>query len=1155
MEDVPKESLVRRLLFALATVGILIAITLPASAQYRASLQGTVTDPQGGVVPDATVTLTSKETNIAKTVTTVSSGVYTLPGLAPGRYSLTVEKSGFAKQVLDDLVISSEQAQSQDVQLQVGQQTTQAVTVSAETAPVIDTETATISGTLTGQQIESLPTFSRDPFQAVALAPGAFGDNARAANGSGAQNLPGTAGPGGTSGSNSIFQTENQVQVVANGTRNNSNSFQVDGLEVNSLAWGGAAVITPNEESVKEVTVQSNPYSAENGRNSGAQVLVVSKNGTNEFHGSALFRATRPGLNAYQRWNGPGIPVERDTDRFNQWAGSVGGPVVRNHLFFFFSYETLRNSTSSLASNWYETPQFLSLVQSAQPNSIAAKVAGYPGEGASFNAIIPRSCAEAGLPNPAQCQAIFSGGKYQGLDIGSPLRTPLGTPDPTYGGSSATPGVGGGLDGVPDIMFVQSVNPTTNNPQQYNGRLDFQATSKDLITFSEYWVPNDSTFYNGPVRSANFWHSDRLNWAATLLWDHTISPTWLNEARGGVTRWFFNEVASNPQEPWGLPTENIDNLGDTTPQYLGAPGPGVFYQTTYNFRDTVSTSLGKHSLKFGVDIYLEQDNDSEAWAARPSYSFRNLWDFANDAPYLETGNFNPKTGMPSSATKYIRSNIYAGFVQDDYKLKPNLTLNLGLRWEYFSPVREKYGNISNVLLGSLPDPLLGVRLKVGGNLYNASKNNWGPQIGFAWTPPNSQRLVVRGGFGIGYNRMEEAVTLNGRSNPPLVSSLTLMGTNILYAVPSNVHQFSGWPANPAAQQTYNPTTGLPTNGAPVDLTGVQFNLPTPVVYRYSLETQYNFVGNWVAKLGYQGSLSRHYTFQNNENLVFAPLNPAVRSLSFFSNEANGTYNAMLAELEHRFSQSFQVDVQYRWSHAIDDASQDYFIGQYPYGLQYMKGSSDYDVRHNFKLYGIWSPHIFKTNGWVEKVFGNWQLSGILNWHTGFPWTPLYTNTGCNLVYVNSGWCNLRPAAYLGGAGTDYSTSTFRRARGNFPKGALAYFTVPPFPATGIPPAPSVGRNVLQGPGYFDTDITLQKSFVLPKMPVLGENARFDFRADFFNIFNKLNLMGFNNGSGAFGNPTPGNIISNDGVTSNPFFGQAQGALSGRVVNLQVRFTF
>ena len=1147
------KNFVRRLASALAVVSFICAIATPVAAQYRGTLQGTITDPQGGVVPGATVTLTSNETNTSKTATTGDSGVYSISGLAPGSYSLTLEKPGFGKKAVL-VALTSEQAQSQNVQLDIAQTTTTTVTVSAESAQLLDTASATISGTLSNREIQALPTFGRDTFQVAALAPGTFGDNSRNANGSGTQNLPGSAGPGGASSTSSIFQTENQVQISANGTRNNSNSYQVDGVEVNSLAWGGAAVITPNKESVKEVTVQSNPYTAENGRNSGAQVLVVSQNGTNNFHGSALLKADRPGLNAFQRWNGPNNPVQKATDRYNQWAGSVGGPVIKNHLFFFFSYETLQNNSSALNTGWYETPQFLAAAGTAKPGSIASRIAGYPGEGASYNLIIPKSCSDAGLPSAGQCQAIFQGGQYLGLDVGSPLRSALGTPDPTYV-SSGTPGVGSGLDGVPDIMFVQSVSPTNAAPQQYNGRMDFQATSKDLIAFSTYYVPNDITSLNGPARGANLWHSDRLNEAATLVWDHTISGSWLNEARGGVTRWNFNEVASNPQEPWGLPQDNLDHVGSADLQFFGAPGPGVFAQTTYNFRDTLSASLGRHSLKVGADLYWEQDNDTQAGGGRPQFTFHNLWDFANDAPYKESGNFDPRTGLPTSANQYIRSNIFAGFVQDDFKMMPNLTLNLGLRWEYFTPVREKYGNISNVVLGPGPDPLLGLRLKVGGDLYNASKNNWAPQMGFAWTPPNSQRFVVRGGFGIGYNRMEEAITLNGRSNPPLVTGVSLAAPQITYigGVPTDVHQFYGWPGNPNTVQTFDPATGLPVGGSAVDLNGFPLNLQTPMVYRYSLGTEYNVGGNWVAKVGYQGSLSRHYTRQNNLNWLYSPLNPGVSHLYYYSNDANSSYNALLVELQHNFSRQFQFDVQYRWSHTIDDGSNDYFIGEYPVGLQYLKGDADFDVRHNVKMYGLWSPRLTKNNGWVDKILGGWQISGILNWHTGFPWTPMYTNTGGNVVLPSPfGYTNLRPGNYFGEAGTDYSNDTFMRPNGNFPNGALAYFTVPTFvPGGGIPPAPSVGRNLLRGPGYFDTDMTLQKSFGLPKLPILGENARFEFRADVFNIFNKLNLTPLS----PSGTANASNTISFDGTTSNPLFGQAQNALNGRIVELQARFSF
>lgn len=1140
----------RRFLPALVLLSTLFFVSRPSFAQYRGSLQGTVTDSTGAVVPGAKVTLTSGDTNISRDTTTSEGGVYTFPNLAPGRYTVKVEQTGFAPAAVDT-VLRSEQPQSQDVQLQVGQQTTQTVTVNASEGPALDTETATISGTFSHQTVQALPTFGRDTFQVAALAPGTFGDNSRSASGSGAQNLPGNAGPGGTSGTSSIFATENQVQIAGNGNRTSSNNIQVDGVSTNSLAWGGASIITPNKESVKEVTVQSNPYSAETGRNSGAQILVVSQNGTNQFHGSALMKFDRPGLNAYQRYNGPNNPVLKDTDRFNQWAGSLGGPIIKNKLFFFFSYETLRNASTSTALGWYETPQFL---KSAAPNSIAAKLLGYPGEGVSFNAIVPKSCSDAGLPNGALCQAISNGGQYQGLDIGSPLKSALGTRDPGYV-SNGAPGVGGGLDGIPDLMYVQSTNPTDASPTQYNGRADFQATDKDLIVFSTYYVPNNSTFYNGPARPANLWHSDRINYTAALLWNHTFSPLWLNEARANVTRWYFNEITSNSQEPWGLPTANVDNLGSANLQFFGAPGPGVFYQTTYNYRDTLSTVRGNHSLKFGADIYKEQDNDSQAYAGRPSYSFRNLWDLANDAPYLENGNFDPRNGQPTASTRYIRSSIYAGFVQDDWKVRPNLTANLGLRWEYFTPVHEKYNNISNPVPGAGPNPLTNLTLKVGGDLYQASKKNFGPEAGFAWRPnPASERFVVRGGFGIGYNRMQEAITLNGRSNPPLVAGFTLnTPQTILYQIPADVKQFYNWPVNPNAVLSFDPTSGLPTTGAPIDLTGFPQNEPTPLTYRYSFESQYDLGGNWVAKLGYQGSLSRHYTRQTNLNLLYYPnLNPRVAHLNYYINDTNGSYNALLTELEHRFSKSFQLDFQYRWSKTLDDGTNDYYIGEYPFGLQYLKGPADFDVTHNVKLYGVYTPELWKGHGWAGKLFGGWQLSGILNWHSGFPWTPLYNNiAGGNLVYPNSNYNTLRPASSIGAYGMDSSNSTFQKPNGNFPNGALSYFAIPSYPATGIPPAPGVGRNSLRGPTYFDTDATIQKSFTLPKLPIFGENARFEFRGDLFNIFNKLNLSPL----GASGTPQSSNLISTDGTTSNPLFGQAQTALSGRVVELQVRFSF
>lgn len=543
--------------------------------------------------------------------------------------------------------------------------------------------------------------------------------------------------------------------------------------------------------------------------------------------------------------------------------------------------------------------------------------------------------------------------------------------------------------------------------------------------------------------------------------------------------------------------------------------------------------------------------DEAPWAGRPNYDFHNLWDFANDAPYHENGNFDPLTGQPTSAIKNLRFNILAFFVQDDWKIRPNLTINLGLRWEYFSPLTETQGNISKVILGSGANALSGLQVKKGGNLFDTSKNNWGPQIGFAWSPTAlfgrdfDKKFVVRGGFGVGYNLAQLAITSNGRFNPPFLTAFDLYGTDILYALNSNLKSYTGYPSNPVAKQSFD-ANGLPTSGAPVDLTGFPSNMPSTVTYRYSLDTQYSLGGNWVASLGYQGSQSRHYTIEDNlVYLLYPQSNPRVHSLGWYSNYANAGYNALLTQLQHRFAATFQIDAQYRFSRNTDLGSQDYFSTSYPWNRKFAVGPSDYDVTHNFKLYGIWSPRIFGGHNWLERLAGGWTISGIFNAHSGFPWTPQYCNTNGNVLFPNSGFGCLYPSSYKGGAQSNYSNSTFQKLNGNFPNGALAYLTVPTWPANGIPPAPdnSFHRNMFRGPNYQSTDMVLAKDFGLPHIKFLGEGARVRLQGSAYNLFNNLDLT------------LPNTTISNDGVTSNPQFGQAQGAYSGRIIEFQARFSF
>jgi hypothetical protein len=1113
---------------------VVLWLAATASAQFRAGIQGSVIDPQGAVISGATVTLTNKETNKAQRTTTGDEGFYRFDRLLPGSYTLTVEAPGFKKKVLENVTVIAEEVQGINVQLEAGQ-VTETITVSSGAAEQLQTENANLGGSISTREILRIPQVGRDPYELIRLAPGVFGLGARSGTGA-SVGLPNTVGPGGSN--DQIFATENRPPVTANGQRVEANNFQIDGVTAMSQAWGGAAVVTPNQESVKEVRVLANNYSAEFGRNTGAQVLVVSENGTNNFHGSLFFKRNAPGLNAQQDFVRTGTAIREDPQRVNQllsqWGGSAGGPILKNKLFFFFSYETVRRSSNRLEGLWIETQQYFDAIKSQRPNSIAAAIFNFVGRPRVASVDPSKDCASAGFTNPAECKQVSGG-----LDIGSINRaaTP-GVPQP---------GIGGGLDGIPDIQFAQLFIPDKTTAQQFNTRIDYQVTKDDLVAFSMYFVPNTRTFndaWGNRARPALDFTSARRNMVGTLLWTRTLSPTMINEARFNVTRWYFDEVKSNPNIGWGIPKAIVcfnpgcHNWGGS------GVGPGVFFQTTYNFRDTLSKVVNVHGLKFGVDIIAEQNNDRAPWAGRPTYWFSNPWSFANDAPNEQVAFFDPKTGAFTELTAYARSKYYALFVQDDWKLRPNLTLNLGLRWEYFTPLRSKDDRISNLVLGP-NGSLLSARLKVGGDLFEPDRNNFGPQIGFAWNPEVlNRRLVLRGGFGIGFNRLPGSRLLESRFNPPFFAEFHLFQSDgtLRYALGSDIKKLS-YPANPAATLTFDPTTGIPTSGPPVGVNATLQKVPNPYAYRYSLEAQYELPGNWIASLGYQGSAAHKLPRVVPYHLFVTP-NPRIRNVNLLLTDVNSNFNAMLLGVRHRFARGLVFNSEYRWSKSLDTCSNDHDCRQsYPFDQTTEYGPSDFDVRHAFKASGVWELPIFRgRKDWVGKLAGGWELSGILTASSGFPWTPVVGGGSCGVVVAGGGVCPLRPIAQIRPAATnDTSNKTFLGA-GQFPGGGLLYFTPPPPGSFALPPRPGVGRNSLRGPNYFSIDMSALKRFGFPAMPVLGENAGIEIRANTYNLFNRLNLEPFR---------------ANDDNTQiqHPDFGRALHALSGRVIEIQVRFSF
>ena len=1152
------------------------ALVLPARAQFRASIQGTVTDPTGAIIPGATVTLTDNSTNHTSTTTSSGSGVYTFNALPPDQFTLTVTAPGFKKKTLSNVQILPEQANAVNVTLNLGE-TTQTVTVSGAQAAALDTETATLSGNIDSNQIQHLPSFNRDVFQLAQLAPGAFGD-ASQGSGGGSYNLPGNQGPGGSSNSASgIFQTENGPQIQTRGGQYETNGISVDGISTVSAVWGGTSVITPSEDSVQDVTIVTNSYDAENGRFSGSHIQVTSKSGTNHLHGSLFFKASRPGLNAYQRWNGyvanagsspSDKGVNRDDERTNNYGASVGGPIWKNKIFAFFNYETSPESALSTAQGWYTTSAFNT--SAAATGSIAAKYLSYPGEGVASNGLITQSCSQIGLTEGVNCNTTSNG-----LDVGSPLKTGLGTQDPTYGGNSGTPGVGGGLDGVGDLGLYNTLNPSTTSQAQYNGRLDAYVTQKDHLFFTIYWVPVTTTSYNGPVRPANFWHHSQVNDAFSAVWNHVFSPTLLNQARANAAGWRWNEITSNPQAPFGLPQDNVTqyNLSNGGFQFFGAPGPSNLNQWTYDFNDILTKTLGSQNIKVGGELTRLYYLNNPVYAARPSFNFDNLWDFANDAPYFESGQFDHATGVPFANRQDDRITMWGFFAQDDYKIRPNLTVNLGLRWSYFGAMYSKENNLDVLQFGSGANALSDLNIRVGGNLYTPQKYNFGPQVGFAWQPKASNgKAVIRGGFGINYNQNEIAILANGNGNPPnavqanftcpypYTSNPTCAGNGILYETAGDIHSIFGYAPNPAAITNFGPDN-LPLTAQPIFVTGFQANPKTIVNDHYSLQVEYQFPFETVVTIGYLGSESRHLLTQSNFNVIALAhgiaLNPKANFVDYYSNTANGNFNGMTATLTHNFAHQFQAEVQYTWAKAMDENSGPYSEDPYPFDVHAAYGRSDYNVQNAFKLFGLWQPIFFHgSNNWMEKVIGGWSLGGIFNDHSGFPFNPVYNTTGP--YYQGSGYGALRPSKYLGGAGSKTSNDIFKKGlvNPNYGGDATKYFAPPvyvqgpTFPATAPAPKPGIHRNSLNGPGYQDLDASLTKAFGLPKMPVLGDAARFEFRADVYNLFNKTNI------NTASMDDTIGSAAPDGTITQvNSHFGVPGNALGSRTVQLQARFSF
>jgi hypothetical protein len=1129
---------------------LLFAVT-SASAQLKASVQGTVTDAAGGAITEAAVALTNKETGQSEKTTTSDGGFYHFSGLAPGAYTITVEKENFKKQVIDDVKVEAESVKGANVVLTAGT-ISEVVNVTSENAP-LETEDANVRKTITTREVLALPQVGRDPYELARLSPGVFGTGARNSDGSGSR-LPNTSGPAGSS--NSIFATEDRQPISANGQRVSSNNYQIDGSSVNSQTWGGGAVITPSQESVKEVQITSSTYSAEDGRNSGAQIKVVTQNGTNEWHGSAFLKLDDPRWNSFNKLpsNIGGGPA-RVEQKYKSFGGSFGGPIVRNRLFFFFAYEGLRSRSNNTFTSYVETSSYRQAVVGARANTVTARILGDPGATPRVVSLLTPSCADLTGDINAGCAVVGNG-----LDIGSITGT-YGTYVQFFN-TSGKP-VGGGLDGVADLQKALLANPTSFSGNQFNTRIDFNATSKDRLTVSSYIVPNTATSADtaGQSRPMGDITSKRLSYAVGVIYQRTISATKLNEARFNLTRWGFDETQTNPQANFGLPRIEIESLFSDRLRF-GAPyglnTPGVINEKQLEFRDTFTDVFGNHALKIGGEYRRDLNSNGEVGGARPLYSFKGLWNFANGTPIFEQIVANQQ-GKPTPNNTKFHTGDLGLFVQDDWKFRSNLTLNLGLRWEWFSPITANNGVIGNLILGPTGG-LTGATISTRKNLTNNNLKNFAPQLGFAWSPKKfDSKLVIRGGGGMGFDRLPNALLANARRNPPNGSIFgTCCGTNgtsdgfgtpfvdgqITY-VQSTDGTIFGYPANPVLGGGTNAASGLPNVGA-IEIYGTPRDLPDARIYRYSLEGQYELPLNLVATLGYQGSQGRHFVRIEPIHITVPGSNPNIFAAYFARPDVSSNYNAMIARLQGRLMKQVSFDMNFRWAKSIDTASFESPTAltnqSFPIDQKTERGPSDFDVRHSFVAAAIWDIPLFQGQKDLKgKVLGGWQISSIVTWNDGFPWTPKIF--GClQQALTPANFCDLRPTSYNGAQPANNTNDNFLRPNGIFGVAGTSIFGTAVNGSNPFANPPAIGRNVFRGPRYFDVDMTFAKKFGLGNWGFLGENANVDVRFNFFNIFNNLNLTPFDSNS----DPTR---------VSLPTFGRATSALAGRVGEFQVRFSF
>lgn len=850
-----------------------------------------------------------------------------------------------------------------------------------------------------------------------------------------------------------FLTAEQGMGVTANGVRESGNSASIDGASINNGPWGGTMLIVPNVEAVQEFQVISNNPSAEFGRNSGATVSVITKGGTNRFSGSVFEFHRNQDLRARAFFENPNVP--KPDFRRNDFGGSFGGPIKRDNAFFFVSTEIVRELTGTSFNATVETEQLVNWVNANRPNSIAAQL---------FRLYPPTSYPTENLRD-------------------------LGTPMPGANVFSSTP------DGIPDVGTIPVTRSAPRDGDQINFRYDqvFRG-GQDRLRGTYYLSNIESQFlYTRPQFNHPYPFRNQLfNLAHTWM----VSNQTLNEAVFGVVRQVGSADNPEPTSP------NVNITGGVAGFGVEFWHPIDFTQNNFQFKNTLTMNRGRHSFRTGGELRLGRDAATLHHWERPTYAFQSILDFVDDEVFGEDRAVDPANGLPTSAYGKYLTNEWALFFQDNWKVRSNLTLNLGLRYENFGNPSKDAIPFNGILLGSgstRQEQISTARIGTVDRLYETDWNNFAPRFGITWDPTNEGRFVLRGGGGISYNRINNTVFSDERLNPPQFAHAfgsIQDGTPIVYSLGPTFAQ------NTALGRGVDANGGIV--GARIGLVVVDPDLEIPEYYNWFTGVQHQLPWNFVAEATYNGSKGRKLLNGDgpggeNYNRFSGDLtdgrldrlNPSFAGVGLNESRIDSNYHGISLQLQRRYSGGLAFQTVYTYGVAKDQAGSAMIVERPE--LDY--SNAGFDVRHRVAMNFIWEIPYRPANRILDGILGGWQFNGLALFQTGSPFTVICTSAWPTCDFNGDGVNNDR--VNLPSFGTDLGNPSQE-------EWLAGVFTAADFPSPAPGTVANQPRNAFRGPGFKNADISLVKNFRFPGFSA-GNDSTIQVRIETFNAFNWVNL--------------------------------------------------